>query len=344
MSTSTKPATRASRPATSGSRMEDVARLAGVSMITVSRVLNTPDKVAPATRRKIEVAIRKTGYMPNLTAGSLASSKSRIIAAIVPTIDNSIFAETVRGLSETLAAGGYQLLLGQTGYDAAVEEALVAAFLGRRADGIVLTGAQHSRLTVRRLKAAGIPVVETWDLPVAPIDMVAGFSNIGAGRAMAQHLLSKGYRRFGLAGGDDDRTLARRDGFAAALKGTRGATLVTSLLTAGRSYSGGRAALTRLLTPDARLDAIFFSNDALAVGALMECRRRGIKVPQQLAIAGFADLDIAAEVEPALTTVRVRSRHIGEEAARMLLARLAGDTVTEPVRDVGFAIVERAST
>ena len=313
-------------------------------MITVSRVLNTPDKVAPATRRKIEVAIRKTGYMPNLTAGSLASSKSRIIAAIVPTIDNSIFAETVRGLSETLAAGGYQLLLGQTGYDAAVEEALVAAFLGRRADGIVLTGAQHSRLTVRRLKAAGIPVVETWDLPSAAIDMVAGFSNIGAGRAMAQHLLSKGYRRFGLAGGDDDRTLARRDGFAAALKGTRGATLVTSLLTAGRSYSGGRAALTLLLTPDARLDAIFFSNDALAVGALMECRRRGIKVPQQLAIAGFADLDIAAEVEPALTTVRVRSRHIGEEAARMLLARLAGDTVTEPVRDVGFAIVERAST
>ena len=343
MSTSTKPATRASRPATSGSRMEDVARLAGVSMITVSRVLNTPDKVAPATRRKIEAAIRKTGYMPNLTAGSLASSKSRIIAAIVPTIDNSIFAETVRGLSETLAAGGYQLLLGQTGYDEAAEESLVAAFLGRRADGIVLTGARHSRLTVRRLKGAGIPVVETWDLSVAPIDMVAGFSNIGAGCAMAQHLLSKGYRRFGLAGGDDDRTHARRDGFAAALKGTRGASLVTNLITSGRSYSGGREALTQLLKQDAKLDAVFFSNDALAVGALMECRRRGLQVPGDIAIAGFADLDIAAEIEPALTTVRVRSRHIGEEAARMLLLRLSGQAVNVPVRDVGFTIVERAS-
>ena len=324
--------------------MEDVARLAGVSMITVSRLLNTPDKVAPATRRKIEAAIRKTGYMPNLTAGSLASSKSRIIAAIVPTIDNSIFAETVRGLSETLAAGGYQLLLGQTGYDEAVEESLVAAFLGRRADGIELTGAKHSRLAVRRLKAAGIPVVETWDLPIAPIDMVAGFSNFEAGRAMAQHLLAKGHRRFGLAGGDDDRTLARRGGFEAALRPKRGASLVTSLLTAGRSYSSGREALTQMLSSDAKLDAIFFSNDALAVGALMECRRRGIRVPQDLAIAGFADLDIAAEIEPALTTVKVRSRHIGEEAARMLLTRLAGKAVTEPVRDVGFTIVERAST
>ena len=337
-----KPRTR--RAARAGSRMEDVAQLAGVSLITVSRVLNTPDKVAPATRRKIEAAIRKTGYLPNLTAGSLASNRSRIIAAIVPTIDNSIFAETVRGLSETLAAGGYQLLLGQTGYDEKTEEALVAAFLGRHADGMVLTGGQHSKLTVKRLKAAHLPVVEIWDLPAAPIDMVAGFSNLAAGRAMARHLLARGYRRLGFAGGDDDRTDARLRGFAAALRQVRGTHLVHASLGAGRSFGGGREALTQLLAQDARLDAIFFSNDALAAGALMECQRRGIQVPQQLAIAGFADLDFAAEIEPALTTVKVRSRHIGDEAAHMLLTRLAGETVTTPVRDVGFTVVERAST
>lgn len=344
MSTENLRKPRARRAFSTGSRMEDVARLAGVSLITVSRVINTPDKVAPATRSAVEAAIRKTGYMPNLTAGSLASNRSRIIAAIVPTIDNSIFAETIRGLSDTLASDGYQLLLGQTGYSPTAEDALVAAFLGRRADGLVLTGAVHSRLTIKRLKAAGIPVVETWDLPAAPLDMVAGFDNVEAGRAMAHHLLALGYRRFGLAGGDDDRTHARRDGFEAALKGTSGASLVTSLFTLGRSYSGGREALTQLLDLDAGLDAVFFSNDALAVGALMECHRRGLRVPEDIAIAGFADLDIAAEVEPALTTVKVRSRHIGEAAARMLLSRLRGEKVSEPVLDVGFSVVQRAST
>ena len=324
-------------------RMEDVARIARVSMITVSRAINLPDKVAPKTRARVMAAIAKIGYVPNLTAGSLASNKSRIIGAIVPTIDNSIFAETVRGLTETLAAGGYQLLLGQTGYDTGVEESLVATFLGRRVDGMVITGVRHSALTRKRLAQAGIPVVETWDLTRDPIDMVVGFSNRTAGREIARYLLAKGHRRFGFAGGDDDRTRSRLAGFAAALKQVKGTRLTRVILPAGTSFQGGREALGELLEQDARLQAIFCSNDALAVGALMECRRRAIRVPQDLAIAGFADLDIAAEVEPTLTSVQVRSRTIGEEAANMLLARLRGESVTAAVRDLGFVVVPRAS-
>ena len=334
---------RKRRASAASSRMEDVASLAGVSMITVSRAINSPDKVSPATRARVEAAIRKCGYVPNLTAGSLASNKSRIVAAIVPTIDNSIFAETIRGLSETLAAGGYQLLLGQTGYDEHNEEAMVAAFLGRRVDGIVVTGIDHSALTRKRLRQAGIPVVETWDLTDRPIDMVAGFSNIEAGRAMARYLLGKGHRRLGFAGGADGRTRARLAGFTAAVNATRGARFQHLLLPAGTSFHGGREALGALLALDAGLDAIFLSNDALAVGALMECARRWIRVPQDLAIAGFADLDIAAEIEPALTTVQVGSRKIGEQAGQMLLARLGGRTVNNPIRDLGFAVVPRAS-
>lgn len=334
---------RKRRTSACGSRMEDVASLAGVSMITVSRAINTPHKVSPATLVRVQSAIRKAGYVPNLTAGSLASNRSRIVAAIVPTIDNSIFAETIRGLSETLAAGGYQLLLGQTGYDERSEEAMVAAFLGRRVDGIVVTGIAHSALTRKRLKHAGIPVVETWDLTDRPIDMVAGFSNIEAGRAMARYLIGKGYRRLGFAGGDDGRTHARLAGFAAAIKATRGTHLQPLLLPAGTSFHGGREALGALLDLDPNLDAIFLSNDALAVGALMECVRRQIRVPQNLAIAGFADLDIAAQIEPALTTVQVGSRRIGEEAGHMLLARLDGQAVNDPIRDLGFAVVPRAS-
>lgn len=323
--------------------MEDVARLAGVSMMTVSRAIREPAKVAPITRARVTAAIAKLGYVPNLTAGSLASQRSGIIAAIVPTIDNSIFAETMRGLTSTLTAAGYQVLLGQTAYDANAEEALVAAFLGRRVDGMVVTGVKHSALTRERLIKARIPVVETWDLTSDPIDMVVGFSNRDAGRAIARYLLEKGYLRLGFAGGADDRTGSRLAGFDAAIRRVKGASLTRAVLPAGTSFRGGREALGLLLAQKPGLQAVFCSNDAIAVGALMECRRRGIEVPRDLAIAGFADLDIAQEVEPALTSVQVRSRTIGEEAANMLLARLRGEPLMATVRDLGFTVVPRAS-
>ncbi len=323
--------------------MEDVARQAGVSTMTVSRAIREPAKVAPATRARVSAAIASLGYMPNLTAGSLASQRSGIIAAIVPTIDNSIFAETMRGLTENLTAAGYQVLLGQTGYDENAEEALVAAFLGRRVDGMVVTGVKHSVLTRQRLIKADIPVVETWDLTRNPIDMVVGFSNRDAGRAIARYLLDRGYLRLGFAGGGDDRTRSRLAGFEAAIRRVKGASLTRAMLPAGTSFRGGREALSDLLAQDPGLQAIFCSNDAVAVGALMECRRRGIEVPRHLAIAGFADLEIAAEVEPALTSVQVRSRTIGEEAANMLLARLRGEPLVATVRDLGFMVVPRSS-
>lgn len=323
--------------------MEDVARLAGVSMITVSRVLNSPGKVASKTREAVLAAIRKSGYVPNLTAGSLASNKSRIIGAIVPTIDNSIFAETVRGLSETLAAGGFQLLLGQSGYDEVVEESLVQAFLGRRVDGLVLTGGTHSKTTHAHLRQSGVPVVETWDLPAKPIDLVAGFSNFEAGRTVAVYLLANGRKKLGFAGGPDERSAARLAGMRAALKGKRGASLQVTRLETGASFQGGRSVIAHYAEAGTLPQAIFFGNDALAAGALLECQSRAIAVPARLAIVGFADLAIASAMEPALTTVRVPTRRMGEDAGQMLLARLAGQAMDEQVRDLGFELVKRAS-
>lgn len=343
MSTKSLPKPKIRKSSAAKLSMEDVARIAGVTAMTVSRVLNTPAKVAPETRTKVEKAIAKIGYVHNLTASSLASKKSRIVAALVPTIGASIFAETVRGLSETLAAEGYQLLLGQTGYDESVEQSLVSALLGRGVDGMVLTGVSHSAQTIERLKAAGIPVVETWDLTQSPIDMVAGFSNTQAGREVGRYLLGKGYRQIGFAGGGSDRTGSRLKGLRSAVKAVRDASLTEVSLPVASSFHGGREALARVLEKNPAVEAIFFVNDALAVGALMECMRRGIRVPKDLAIVGFADIDIAAEVEPALTTVQVRSRNIGEQAATMLLSRFRGEAVEEPIRDLGFVLVPRAS-
>ncbi|NUU00316.1 LacI family DNA-binding transcriptional regulator [Herbaspirillum robiniae] len=323
---------------------EDVARAAGVSHITVSRVINTPEKVSPETRTKVESFIASMGYIPNLLAGGLASRRTRIVAAIVPTISHSIFAETVRGLSEELSRHGYQLLLGQTGYSEDAETALVEAFIGRRVDGLVLTGVQHTARTRQRLKAAGIPVVETWDLTKRPIDMLAGFDNHDAGRAMGDYLYGKGYRRMAFVGGEDPRGMARFAGMREALLAHGAAEPVHLKVPMGSFLHAGRESVARLLDHHAEVDAAFFSNDVIAAGAAMECARRGVAVPGRIALAGFANLEIAPEVLPALTTVQISAHQIGLTAADMLLARFSGRAVEQPVCDLGYSILEREST
>lgn len=322
--------------------MEDVARAAGVSAITVSRALNTPDKLSPATLRAVRVAIEQLRYVPNLTAGSLASNRSRIVAVIVPTIANSIFSDTINGLAQALARQRYQLLLGQTGYRADEEAALVNAFLGRRVDGVVLTGVTHARGVRSRLQRAGIPVVETWDLTTSPIDMVAGFSNLAAGRAAAAYLVAKGYRSLAFIGGTDDRSAKRLAGFREGALDCGVQELSTVLLPVSSSPAEGGAALAGLLARKA-VRAVFCSNDTLAAGALFECARRRIAVPDQLAVMGFADLPIAAAIEPALTSVQVRATEMGQRAGELVLRRLAGDDAGERIVDLGFAVVERTS-
>jgi len=319
-------------------RLVDVARVAQLSPITVSRALSQPDKVSEETRRRITDAIAQVGYVPNLTAGSLASNRSRIIAAVVPTIANSIFADTVQGLSDGLERQGYQLLLGQTGYSETTEDELIRAFLGRRPDALVLTGIGRSAAARALLRNAEIPIVETWGMPRLSSNAASASAAVCAGRAMAEYFLSRGYRRLAFVGSTDQRSQARRAGFVAAAPDAR-----TLALDEQASVPRGRAALQRVRAEAPDVQAIFFSTDVLAVGALLECQRLGLEVPAALAIAGRGDLPIAAEINPALTTIEIRGYAIGEQAARMVLARLAGETVAPKIVDLGFRIVARAS-
>lgn len=333
-----------------GARMADVAAAAGVALVTVSRALNEPGKVSPATLARVRAAVKQLGYVPDLTAGSLASARSRIVGAVVPTLSNAWFADAMDGLAAALAPAGYQLMLAQSSYDPEAEAGLVDAFLGRRVDAIVLTGATHEKAVRAKLRRMGLPVMELWDLPASPIDMAVGVSHIGVGEAVGRFLLARGYRRIGFLGAREERSLKRLAGLAAVLKkqgleDVEVAGLPTELLPPASSIAAGAAAMERLAARCPALDAVFCSNDILAMGALLYCRQQQWQVPQRMAVVGFSDLAMAEAAFPPLTTVRVQATELGRRAGEMLLERFAG--VAKPrggrVLDLGFSLVERAS-
>jgi LacI family gluconate utilization system Gnt-I transcriptional repressor len=323
-----------------GLRITDVATAAGVSPITVSRVFNSPETVAPETLERVRQVVQKLGYVPNRLAGGLSSSKSRLIAAIVPTIAHSLFSETIQVFSETMSKAGYQVLLALSGYSDASEETLLDAVLSRRPEGVLLTGVAHTDSLRERLRNVGIPIVETWDMTDTPIDMLVGFSHYRVGVAVAERFIARGVRHPGLVSANDDRAIARITGFRARLAREGIHDIAEVIVSPPSSVSVGKAALPELLARMPRLDAVFCGSDLLAIGVLGEAKRRGVDVPSQLSICGFGDLEFASETSPTLTTVRVDGTHIGLNAAQCLLARLRGEQHASAI-DVGFHIVER---
>jgi len=335
---------RRSRRGSGAVTLHDVAKLAGVAPITASRAINTPEQVSVEVRKKVQEAVARTGYVPNLLAGGLASTRSRLVAAVVPTIAGPVFLSTVQSLTEALAERGYQLMLGQAGYAGSREDALLEAIIGRRPDGIVLTGIMHSAEGRRRLLASGIPVVETWDLTPTPLDMLVGFSHVDVGRKVAEFLHAKGRRQLALVAGDDERARRRQEAFRSAARALGAGDVRTVVVPAPTTLRSGRNALAELLRDSSgNIDAIFCSSDLLALGVLTEAQSRGISVPGQLAVVGFGDLEFAADLHPALTTVHINGGAIGRQADQFIVERAEGRTVTQRVIDIGFSIVDRES-
>jgi LacI family gluconate utilization system Gnt-I transcriptional repressor len=328
-------------------RMEDVARLVGVTKMTVSRALRDPGRVAAPTRARIEQAMHDIGFVPNRNAGSLTLGTTRIVAALIPTIHHAVFAATVQGMADAMRPHGYHLLLGDTRHAREEERALIDAFLSRRPDGLILTGVRRDAESRKRLARAGLPIVETWDISSSPLDMLVGFSNRRAGYAMTRHLLDCGYRRIAFINGqrqNNERVQRREAGYIQAMREAGLPIRIETLTGNSVHFDDGALALSRILDEDPRTDAVFCTNDVFAIGALMECRRRRIAVPKQFGIAGFHDLDIGTAVQPALTTVRVPAYRIGWEAAGLVLGRLSGAITTTPKIELPFEIVVRGST
>ncbi|NUL39503.1 LacI family DNA-binding transcriptional regulator [Kosakonia sacchari] len=322
--------------------LEDVARAAGLSSMTVSRALNTPQLVRPKTVEKVLAAVKATGYIPNALAGGLASRRSKLIAVVVPQINNNMFVDTIQAISDELAKRGYHMLLCVAGYTQQTEAELVAALLSRRPDGIVLTGIHHSTDLKKVILNASVPVVEIWDLTPTPLDMLVGFSHEKVGQATAEYLLRKGYRRPGLLWTVDKRASQRKAGLCEALA-RHGITEPLSVDVAlPARFTSGREGLSQLLALG-ESDVIVCSSDTLAQGAIVEAQARGLRVPQDVAVIGFGDLDFAAGNNPAITTVSVDRQIIGQRAATLLMERIEGTSSGEEIVDIGFHFIERES-
>lgn len=303
--------------------MADIARMTGVSPMTVSRAFKADSLISKETREAILHVAEDLGYVLDSTAANLRSQKTDFVAVTIPSINNANFADTVGGLSETLAPRNMQILLGYTNYDMQEEERLVEQLLRRKPQAIVVTGGKHTPRARRLLENAHIPVIETWDAPAEPIGHYVGFSNASAVREMVDHLVAAGYTRIAFIGGDvgrDTRGSDRRLGFLEAMKAHG---LDTSrLIAAGPppiSMREGANAMARLLRDFPDTEAAICVSDLSAFGALTECQRRQIAVPAQIAIGGFGDYEIGSISVPTLTTINARAREIGQRTGGLIL-------------------------
>jgi len=312
--------------------LAEVAALAGVSPITVSRVLRLPDIVAKPTRERVEAAMRSLGYVPNLVAGSLASARTRTVGVLVPTVANAIFADTIQGISDVLEPAGYAVFLAQSHYDDDREEKMLAALLGRRPEALIMVGSPATGAGNRMVRRARIPVVETWELPPNPIDAVAGFDNLAAGVAVAKHFAGAGRRRLAFVGGDDPRATRRWTGFCETAR-EAGLEPPRRLVQARRAGAGIEAAADLL-----DRDAVFAANDALAIGVLAGLRQAGRRVPEDTALVGLGDLEIGQLTSPSLSTVRVYGEEIGRTAGKLTISREGSRRI-----DLGFSLLIRQS-
>lgn len=334
----------------SQTRLLDVAERAGVSVITVSRALRTPAKVAPETRARIEAAVASLGYVPNLVAGALASARTRTVGILVPTVSSSIFATTINGLTDALESEGYSIVLAQSGYEAAREVAALAALLGRRPEGIVMVGSpmtDAARIMLEAAQDRGTMVVETWDLPERPIGSVVGFDNRAVGNAVAARFAAAGHQRLAFVGGDDDRASARFHGFAETAARLGQAPPLRIQLPAPSAMADAVAAYNAAHGPESlsRADAIFAATDVHAFGLLSAALRHGRRVPEDTALVGLGDLEMARFSIPSLTTVRIDGARMGQAAASLILEgvrRPSHDYAPKRI-DLGFELIVRES-
>ncbi|MEJ0011569.1 MAG: LacI family DNA-binding transcriptional regulator [Bauldia sp.] len=326
--------------------LSDVAALAGVSPKTVSRALRQPETVSRDLRRRIEVAINEIGYIPNQLARALASARTGTVGILVPSLTNGVFPAYLRALHDVFLPAGLQLLLINSRYGEEEEEKGIATLLGHHPEAIILAGIDQTDASRRQLERARVPVVQTMELTDNPIDVNIGFRQVEAAGDATRLLLGMGHRRVGhIAARLDIRTRRRMDGYASVMRDAGLEPLIVATPEASTIELGGQL-FAELLEQAPDIEALFCCNDDIAVGVLFECQRRGIRVPDDISIVGWNDLDFCASTVPTLTSVATPRYEMGRRAGEAVLEiiRGSGRRPEERSIDLGFKINQRAST
>lgn len=326
--------------------LKDVAALAGVSPITVSRALREPQRVSPALRARIETSIRKIDYTPDQNASALASSRTNVLAVMIPSLTNAVFTDVLRGVYDGVNATPYQIQIANYRYSPLEEERMLRVFLSQRPAALIMTGVDQTETARDLMAKCGRPVVQMMETAPDVVDMSVGFSHYDASRSLANRMIAAGYRRIGFLGARlDPRSLRRIAGYKDALRDA--GLFDDSLLTvtpAPSSIACGRDIFRDLIARRPDIDAVMCVNDDIAFGVLFECQRAGVAVPARLGVAGFNDLDGAAVTYPSLTTVRTPRYQIGRKAVEMAIDAIEGRDIVDKRFDLGFELLMREST
>ncbi|CAN0131270.1 unnamed protein product, partial [Chrysoparadoxa australica] len=281
---------------TSAPTLSDVARQAGVSTATVSRCLNAPDRVVEETRQRVMQAVESLGYVPNFGARAMAAKRTFTIGAIIPTMENAIFARGLQAFQEELHASGYTLLVASSAYRPEVEEEQIRALVARGADGLLLIGHDRDPAIHDYLRRQGVPAMVAWTFADGLDRPAIGFDNRAAMARLAAEVLARGHRRIGVISGlrqGNDRARHRVEGVQDAMAAAGLAAAELAVEEAPYEIEHGAAALDRLLVRVPGLTAVICGNDVLATGALRRAREQGLAVPGDLSITGFDDIELA---------------------------------------------------
>lgn len=329
-------------------KLSDVAARAGVSAVTVSRALRKPEMVSDDVRRRVDAAVRELGYVPNYLASALASSRTHIIGVVVPSLTNGVFVEYLKALHDAFLPQGFQILVLNSRYSQQEEERAIATLIGHHAEAMILAGIDQTERARKLLEGSGVPVVQTMELAADPIDINIGMSQHGAGYAATRFLLDLGHRKVAhIAARVDFRARRRMEGYQKAMAdaGLDSAGMVIANLEQS-SVRRGAEMFTEMLEKVPGLEAVFCCNDDLALGALFECQRRGIRVPEDISIIGFNDLEFCAAAYPALSSVQIPRYEMARRGAEIVLEIIRGSGVRPKQTriDLGFEIVARGST
>ncbi len=341
--------TKRSRRAAAGAKpvgLRMVATVAGVSTATVSRVINTPEAVSPELRTRIEMVIRQLGWVPSGAARALATKRTGTIGAVFPALAQGDFARAIDALQDELTARNHTLLLARSRYSAEEEHKQALKLVERGVDGLILVGRTRPPELEAFLKSHKVPYINTFVYDTAAEAPCIGPDNHRALHSMTSHLIGLGHRRFGLIAQstlNNDRAAARREGVQAALA-EHGIAITPSHLVEGKwSIGEGRQLFRKIMETRPHPTALICGNSLLAVGAVLESQAMGVKVPGEMSIVGYDDIEIMRELPIPVSTVRVASDEVGRQAARVIVEMLEGSERAEGV-EIPFEIVIRRSS